>query len=369
KRLRNEGRILGAKNFYHQEECIFRNGNHGEMVLSCIAAYKKGSFIGTAPDAYFYLAKTEDGQSENIIEEDNWVAGIEWADSLGVDVLNSSLGYTQFDDDTMGHPRTIEMLNGQTSRASKAATLAVQRGMIVCNSAGNSGAKSWHRIGTPADAKDILTVGATFINGNHANFSSFGPTSDGRVKPDACAAGAFVPVFKTDGKIGNASGTSFASPYLAGMTASLWQAFPEKSNYEIMDAIRKSGSQYNQPDSTLGYGVTDFMKAYNILYDNDLIETQVILQDYVIPYDKKYRYTLHINIYSAHKQSVTLKAQSRISGTEIILTQTIPAGKKKINLPLGKATSQYDIADLEIQTENGTRKFVIGLEEIKKEGE
>ena len=271
--LRNDNRLLGARNFVQPEKDPMRKHTHGTMVLSCIASYIPGLLVGTAPMVQVYVAQTEDGRSENRIEEDNWVAGLEYADSLGCQVLNSSLGYTTFDDTV--NQRTYADLTGDVSRASRAATIAASKGLLICNSAGNEGGKKWKYIGAPADARDILTVGAVNIKRNRAYFSSFGPTADGRIKPDACAVGRNTYISTPVGVITMADGTSFSSPMLSGMVTCLWQAFPEKSNYEIMEAIHQAGD-YNlklngqaitEPDveNGYGYGITDFLRAYNIL--------------------------------------------------------------------------------------------------------
>ena len=276
--MRNDHRLLGARNFVQPEKDPMRKHTHGTMVLSCIASYLPGKLVGTAPMVQVYVAQTEDGRSENRIEEDNWVAGLEYADSLGCQVLNSSLGYTTFDDTV--NQRTYADLTGQVSRASIAATIAASKGLLICNSAGNEGGKKWKHIGAPADAMDILTVGAVNTKGKRAFFSSFGPTADGRIKPDACAVGRNTYLSTPTGIITIADGTSFSSPMLSGMVACLWQAFPEKSNYEIMEAIRQAGDHNislngdtitaPDPDDGYSYGITDFLRAYNILkYGNE----------------------------------------------------------------------------------------------------
>lgn len=264
--LRADNRLYFVRNLVQRGKSPFTTASHGASVLSCIAAYSPGEMVGTAPLADIFLCQTEDGRSENLVEEDNWVAGIELADSLGCQVVNSSLGYTKFDDTT--RVRKYADLNGQTSRASRAARIAAAKGMLICNSAGNEGNSDWGYIGCPADAKDILTVGAVDPNRNRAPFSSMGPTADGRMKPDVCAQGFIATVGGQNGKTSIASGTSFASPIMAGMMACLWQTAPHKSNFEIMDAVRLSGSQADNPDSLLGYGIPDFMWAYNWLRKN-----------------------------------------------------------------------------------------------------
>lgn len=273
--LRQEGRLLGVRNFVQPGRTVFGSESHGTNVLSCIASYKPGELIGTAPKASFFLAQTEDSRTENLVEEDNWVAGVEWADSLGCDVLNSSLGYTKFDDTLV--KRSFEDLNGKVSRASQAATIAVSKGMIICNSAGNEGNGDWHYIGSPADAQDIITVGAVDYKRQPASFSSFGPTADGRVKPDAAAVGQNTFVCNINGYTDNASGTSFSSPLLSGMVTCLWQLFPDKSNYEIMEAVRLSGANYLHPTAELGYGITNFLVAHNYLAQSASKEDLVFL--------------------------------------------------------------------------------------------
>ena len=307
--LRDDHRLLGARNFVEPGKDPMRKHSHGTMVLSCIASYLPGKLVGTAPMVQVYVAQTEESGSEDRVEEDNWVAGVEYADSLGCQVLNSSLGYTVFDDSI--NQRTYADLTGEVSRASRAATIAASKGLLICNSAGNEGAAKWKYIGTPADAKDILTVGAVNVKGKRAYFSSFGPTADGRIKPDACAVGRRTYVSTPVGIITIADGTSFSSPMLSGMVTCLWQAFPEKSNYEIMEAVRRAGNHnmvmngnvYAEPDTNdgYGYGITDFLRAYNILkYGN---EDDVLFAAYSHEMNIKTSNQFAVIIKSAEKQA------------------------------------------------------------------
>ena len=262
--LRTTQRLLQGKDLVDMDDEIFESATHGSEVLSVMASNLPGLFIGTAPDAHYICIKTEDTRGEYLAEECHWVAGLEYADSLGVDVVNSSLGYTSFWDKSMNY--AYEDMNGQVSRAARAADVAHSKGMIVVNSAGNSGGDAWKYIGAPADANNILTVGATDYYGNRAYFSSFGPTADGRLKPNVSAMGNGIIVAKVNEykvKLGN--GTSFSSPLIAGMVASLWSAFPEKTNDEIIEAIELCGSQADRVDNKLGYGIPDFYKAYQLL--------------------------------------------------------------------------------------------------------
>ena len=261
--LRNEGRLVGTYNYVQPGRSVFLEGSHGTMTLSCMAGYSENKIMGTAPKATYFLAQTEDGRTENKIEEDNWVAGAELADSLGCDLINSSLGYNNYDDGSKSY--TYKDMNGITSRASLVADIAVSKGIIVCVSAGNEGNGAWKYITAPADARDVLTVGAVDPQGNAAAFSSYGPTPDNRVKPDAAAVGALAVAAAPDGKIVDVYGTSFSSPILCGMTACLWQLFPQCSASQVIQAVRLAGVNYSTPEPHLGYGITNFVYAYNIL--------------------------------------------------------------------------------------------------------
>lgn len=256
-------RILGTRNFVHPGKSVYEELEHGMNVLSCIAADTPHSLVGTAPEASFYLLVSEDGESEQLVEEDNWAAAIEYADSLGCDVVNSSLGYHQFDYKYMSH--RYSDLDGQTALVSRTAALAASRGMLVCNSAGNSGMDAWKKVGVPADAPDILTVGAVMPSKINAPFSSVGHSADGRVKPDVMALGVLAPVYDTDGSVTFVMGTSFSSPILCGAAACLVQAFPKARPVEIIRALQRSGDNAAHPDNVFGYGIPDFVKAYDLL--------------------------------------------------------------------------------------------------------
>ena len=249
-------RVLGTKDFVTPNGSVYETDRHGTMVLSCIGANNYGNFIGTAPGASFYLLRSEDGNSEQLVEEDNWCSALEYADSLGVDLINSSLGYTLFDNES-DNVRYKE-LDGQTHLNSRSASLAASKGIVICNSAGNSGNKEWKKIGVPADASDILAVGALSANKHIAVFSSVGDSSDGRVKPDVCARGVSCTVIGSNGKLTTANGTSFASPIMCGMVACYWQSHPQLTASQVIEAIKKLGDRYDEPDNIFGYGVPDF---------------------------------------------------------------------------------------------------------------
>lgn len=257
--------ILGYKDFADPiNPDIFGSHSHGCSVLSTMGANLPGEMVGTAPQADYWLLRTEYGPSETPIEEYNWVSGAEYADSVGADIINSSLGYTTYDDPFESH--TYEEMDGNTAVITIGADIAASKGMIVVNSAGNSGNDPWFYIGAPADGDSVFSIGAVNSSGDFASFSSNGPTSDGRIKPNVVAQGqgsAIISAYGGDVSFG--SGTSFSSPITAGMVACLWQSSPDKRNTEIMDAIMEAGSLADNPNNQLGWGIPDYVAAYSLL--------------------------------------------------------------------------------------------------------
>ena len=258
-RLRNNNQILGGYDFVNRSTDFYTGISHGTMVLSTMGGFQDGQLVGTAPDASYYLFITEDGNNEGPLEESLWVEAAEEADRLGVDIINTSLGYSVFDNPNYSH--TYEDMNGTTTFISRGLNVASSRGMVCVVSAGNEGNGEWYYITAPADATGALTVGAVNRLRNYATFSSHGPSSDGRVKPDVVAQGQASVLSNTEGNIVTASGTSFSGPIIAGMVASFWQALPNKTNVEIMQLIRESASIYSNPNDELGYGIPDFSEA------------------------------------------------------------------------------------------------------------
>lgn len=253
--------IIGQRDFvYPYTANLYEELDHGTMVLSDIGANVDGKFIGTAPHASFLLLRSEDGRTESLVEEDYWAQAVEYADSIGADVLNSSLGYSRFDDKSTNH-KYVEQ-DGKTTLISRTASMIAAKGMLLVNSAGNEGMSTWKRTNCPADATDILAVAALSADSVNARFSSVGPSYDGRVKPDIAAQGVASTVIDGSGIITTANGTSFASPITCGMVACLWQALPHKTAVEIMDLVRKSADRASTPDNIYGYGIPDFWKAY-----------------------------------------------------------------------------------------------------------
>jgi serine protease AprX len=237
--------------------------NHGTAVSSCIGSYHKGNFIGGAPMAHLMLFRTEYASTEYPIEELNWCKAAELADSAGVDIISSSLGYNQYDDTSLSY--THKDLDGQTSYASKAARIASQKGIIVLNSAGNSGDNKWRKIGTPSDVASVLTIGAADKNGKLGSFSSQGYNSLGDVKPDIVAMGVLASVASPSGSYYQGYGTSYSTPIAAGGVACLVQAYPETHPDAIKHAVRITASQYMTPDSFLGYGIAQLKTAADFL--------------------------------------------------------------------------------------------------------
>ncbi len=267
--LITNNRIIATYDFVSKSENVFQGNNHGTLVLSTIGGFIENEIIGTAPDASFLLFISEDVTNENPVEESNWVEAAEMADYYGADIINTSLGYFLYDNPDYNH--TYEDMNGTNTFISKGLEIAHTRGMICITSAGNSGMTANPHITAPADAVNSLTVGAVDSTGNYVNFSSIGPSYDERIKPDVVAQGQSVFLITPSGILGAANGTSFSAPITAGLTACLWQAFPDKSNLEIINMIKNSASIYENPTYLIGYGIPDFQFAYQ---ENLLVETQ-----------------------------------------------------------------------------------------------
>ena len=253
-------RILGTRNYVNDIPLFRQSSTHGMYVLSIMAGEWNENMVGTAPHASYLLCMTENPDQETRIEEIAWIEAAEYADSLGVDVINTSLGYSDFDGELYDY--TYRDMDGQSTHISRAASLLASRGMILCNSAGNEGNDAWFYITAPADARDILTVGAADSTGLIADFSSRGPTFDARIKPDVTTMGKATGIQYKNGGLARGNGTSFASPVMAGSVASLWQAFPEMPAREIIHMIRQSGDRYMNPDATYGFGIPNMLRSY-----------------------------------------------------------------------------------------------------------
>lgn len=266
KQVRDEKRIVDTHDFVARDGNIYNDGFHGLNVMSTIAAYLPGTLVGAAFKASFALYVTENNSGESPYEEITWLMGAERADSLGADVINSSLGYTTFDDefDTPAYNHTYKDMDGKTTIVSRAARYATRKGILVVNSAGNDGSNSWHYIGAPADVDSVLTVGATNYDRSYASLSSTGPNSAGVRKPDVSAVGAGAIIGDLIGGASSGYGTSFSAPQIAGVAAILWQAFPNLTAQQVIYVLKKSAHLAAAPDNLLGNGVPNLIKAQEI---------------------------------------------------------------------------------------------------------
>lgn len=254
--LFDNGQILGTFDFVEGDEDVYGSSSHGAQVFSIMGANQPGYYVGAAPDANYWLFRTEDGATESTVEESNWIAAAEFADSVGADIITTSLGYSVFDDPETNY--TYEDMDGNTTIITRGADMAAAKGMLVISSAGNQGNKPWKYVTAPADGDSVLAVGSVNSEGIYSSFSSQGPTADGRVKPNVAAQGTTTAFVNTDGTLGSANGTSYAAPLVAGLAACLWQADRSKNNMAVLHAIEQSASQYEFPDEQLGYGIPNF---------------------------------------------------------------------------------------------------------------
>jgi serine protease AprX len=262
--VRNNNQVAETYDFVNNEVGVDEDDTHGMYCFSIIAANWPGLLVGSCPKATFYLYRTEDASSEFPVEEQNWVAAAERADSIGVDVFSTSLGYTTFNNSIFNY--TYHDMDGNTTIISRACDLAAKKGIISVVAAGNEGNSSWHFISSPADADSALSVGAVNSEGVAAGFSSYGASSDGDVKPTVASVGEGTAIANTDNQPAFGNGTSFATPNLAGLVTCLWQAFPDFTNMQIIEAVKTSSSIYTTPNDRIGYGIPNFRKAYNNLF-------------------------------------------------------------------------------------------------------
>lgn len=297
-----DGRYIGGFDAVEGHDFPFHSFSHGRSVLSILAGVKEGEFLGSAPEASYILCRTEEVGSEFRVEEHNWIAAAEFADSAGADILSTSLGYTTFDDSSMNYSPSD--MDGGTTMITRGADLAASRGILVVNSAGNYGNSSWGIIGAPADGDSVLSVGAVNKDGELASFSSRGPTADGRIKPDVVAMGEGTAYIGSDEDVLNGNGTSFSAPLISGGIASLWSAHPQLSPMELFERVLQNSDRHENPDNDYGHGIPDF---YGLHLEEKGIE-QVnsgrarVLSYGPNPFNKK----LRLHIYSGKASSVRL---------------------------------------------------------------
>jgi len=309
-------RILGTKDFVYIGGSVYNDSEHGKMVLSCMGGNLAGEMIGTAPQAEYWLLRSEEAPHENIIEEYNWMSAAEFADSVGADVINSSLGYIDFDNPIFDH--THGAMNGDSTVVTRAADYAASKGILVVNSAGNSGDNSSYPwIGAPADGDSVFTIGAVDLNDQRASFSSIGPTADGRIKPTVMACGQGATIATGNSGVSTwGNGTSFSSPIMAGMATCLWQAHPEMNNMEVQEAIKMSSSYANDPDDYMGWGIPNFYGADSILTSiDDNIFTDSFITAYPNPFFDKIEVAIDID------SSETIAIEIYTLSGNVILTE------------------------------------------------
>ncbi|MBP6588948.1 MAG: S8 family peptidase [Chitinophagaceae bacterium] len=258
--INTNGQVLGTWDFVAREQNVANDGSHGMNCLSTIAANIPGQFVGKAPKASFWLYQTEDNASEYPIEEFNWVCGAERSDSTGADVISSSLGYFTFDNAALNY--TYANMDGNTTISAKGADIAARKGLLVFVAAGNEGNKPWHYLISPSDADSVVAVAAVSSSGAIGGFSSYGPSSDGQIKPNMASVGVNAIVHATNNTIGTSNGTSFACPNMAGLATCLWQAFPAYNNMKIIHALQQAGSISTTPDDRIGYGIPNLKTAF-----------------------------------------------------------------------------------------------------------
>lgn len=310
--LWHNDQVLGVKDFVDRDMEVFDASSHGMKVLSVMGSNIPGQLIGTAPKANYWLLRTEQTSTEFSVEEDNWVSAAEFADSVGCDIITSSLGYTEFDDPNQSY--TYQDMNGNNTFITQAADIAASKGILVINSAGNLGDDPWTYISAPGDGDSVLTVGAVDAFASYAYFSGIGPTYDGRIKPNVAAMGYQAAIQGTNGEITTANGTSFSAPIIAGMAACLWQYFPEFNNMEIIKKIEESGHQFSNPDNKLGYGIPDFAKAAEL----SSTSTNGFIKDAMIKiYPNPFKNYVQIEILQKNKHHVKI-AIINITGKKIL---------------------------------------------------
>ena len=290
--MMEEDRLLGTKDFVYKNGVVYSDDHHGTACLSLMAGYMPGVYVGTAPKASYFLCRTENINSENVIEEYNWVSAAEYMDSLGIDIISTSLGYISFDDAEMSH--VYEDFDGKTCVITIGAEIASSKGILCVVAAGNEGDTQFPYIGAPGDAKNVLTVGGVKMDGKKAGFSSIGPTYDGRIKPDVMSFAYAVTVASPSNNFYEGNGTSFAAPSLAGMVACYWQARNDVSEDKIREMIKKSANNYSTPNSNYGYGIPDFKRALDMLNleDCDIFNKKTPFYVYPNPSNGKVKLSL-----------------------------------------------------------------------------
>ena len=340
-KIYSENRLVGTLTTSPGLSSVYQGGSHGTEVLSAIAGQYPGKLYGTAYQAKIAIAQTEEEDTELIVEEANWLRAAEWADSLGTDIISSSLGYSEFDNTKQNH--TYADMNGKNTLVSNAAHWAAHRGIICVISAGNEGSGTWKYITAPADADSILAVGAVDRTGLRGSFSSQGPTFDKRIKPDISAMGLGTIVGLPSGLISSLNGTSFSAPLVAGLAAGLIQSNPTKNNFQVIDALRRSGNQQDKPDNFLGWGIPNFDRAFNLL--NTVLGTEESKEPLVEIFPNPLRtgqkltihidYSLPISMEICNSQGAVMMKHILNSAQEEVYLPPLASGKYFVRFTLG----------------------------------
>jgi len=328
--VRNNNQVIETYDYVANEVSVDEDHEHGMECFSIIAGNIPGQLVGSCPRADFFLYRTEDVYSESPVEEQNWAAAAERADSMGVNVISTSLGYNQFDNPVFNH--TYADMDGNTTIIARAADFAAKKGMIVVVAAGNEGNSAWHFITTPADADSVLAVGAVNASGAVANFSSYGPSADGQVKPAVASVGVSTAISSTSGQIIAGNGTSFATPNMAGLITCLWQAFPDFTNMEIIQAVIKSSSIYNAPDDRIGYGIPNFHTAFDDLNQQKVLRNinNILGNTWIKIYPNPFTDKFNIIIKPQHTATATFRLYDALGRLYLSKQVSLQAGQTQL---------------------------------------
>ncbi|MBR9999313.1 MAG: S8 family peptidase [Cyclobacteriaceae bacterium] len=340
--LYDDNKLIAVRDFIRNSGDVYQYDDHGTGVLSTISGYEESVYEGIAFDADILLCVTEDVPSEYIIEEYNWLFAAEFADSTGVDIINTSLGYNTFDDISMNYD--YDDLNGDRAIITQATDMAASRGILCVVSVGNEGNNSWKKLVAPADADSALSVGAVTTDLQYLGFSSTGPTADDRIKPDVAALGQGTKIIQYNGEISTGSGTSFASPLIAGLAAGLWEAYPELNNMEMIDLIRNGGSQFLQPDTLIGYGIPDYGRIRSFITALDEKSLSPEFRIYPNPVDNK---KLIVEFFGDFLKESILIDIIDIKGSKVYeLNTRFASQNRKIELDLSSIRKGVYVMDL-----------------------
>lgn len=349
KSIFEDNRVLDTKDFVANQSDVFVYDTHGTSAFSCIGADLGVELVGTATGADFSLYITEDVTSEYRIEEYNWLFAAERADSAGVDIISSSVGYYTFDDPSMDYQ--YEDTDGLTAVVSKAAQWAADRGILVVNSVGNEGTNSeWPYLIFPSDADGVLAVAATNADGDRVGFSSIGPTTDGRVKPDVAALGTGVGVLTGSNRIRGLSGTSFSAPLVSGLAAGLWQKFPDLSNEDLKELIQSSGDRALIPDSLTGYGIPN----YNFAGTDRVLSVTEVMNDDVSVFPNPFS-SQHVSIRLGDKIREKVKLVLLSPTGQVISKKEVSRNKRNRLIKLNVSGSETGIYTLRVMSAGVTK--------------